>query len=85
MSIPSGATRFIDEQRARIDEMDEQLIELIKKRKEISRNIQECRLGAGGTRSDVSRENNILQIYREGIGSQRGVALAMKVLEICRV
>ncbi|MGW7579168.1 chorismate mutase [Streptomyces sp. NPDC054765] len=84
MAIPSETPGFIDEHRARIDEIDQQLIDLIKIRKGISRNIQQHRLGAGGTKSDISRENSILQKYREGIGDQQGVALAMKVLEICR-
>ncbi|MGV4891722.1 chorismate mutase [Streptomyces viridosporus] len=81
----SGYASFIDESRERIDEIDVQLIELIKKRQEISGSIQLHRLESGGNKSDTSRENDVLGTYRKGLGDKRGAALAMKILEMCRI
>jgi chorismate mutase len=81
----SSHANFIDESRERIDEIDVQLIELIKKRQKISGSIQLHRLEAGGNKSDTSRENAILRTYHEGLGGKRGAALAMKILEVCRL
>jgi chorismate mutase len=81
----SGDVNFIDESRERIDEIDVQLIKLIKRRQEISGSIQLHRLESGGRKSDTSRENDVLKAYHKGLGDKRGAALAMKILEICRI
>lgn len=84
METPLNGADVIDGLRTSIDEIDAQLIELINARREVSRQVQQCRIAQGGRRVDLSRENKILQKYSEGLGGQRGASIAMKLLEICR-
>jgi chorismate mutase len=85
MELSPDSADEIDSLRTSIDEIDAQLIELINFRKEVSRQIQEHRIANGGARIDITRENKILQKYSEDLDGRRGVSLAMKILEMCRI
>ncbi len=69
--------------RARIDDLDRTVVDIVAERRVLSRRIQEARVAAGGVRVELSRERDILEAYSAGIGSE-GVALATAVLRTCR-
>jgi len=73
----------VDDGRARIDALDEQLIELVLERRRVSSQIQQLRIDAGGSRVSHVRENEILRHYADALGDG-GVELALAVLELCR-
>ncbi len=69
--------------RARIDDLDRMVVDIVAERRVLSRRIQEARVAAGGVRVELSRERDILEAYSASIGSE-GVALATAVLRTCR-
>jgi chorismate mutase len=69
--------------RERIDEVDAQIVELVQRRIEISRQIQAARLADGGRRVDLRRETEIIGRYTAGLG-RPGTSIAMSLLELCR-
>jgi chorismate mutase len=69
--------------RTRLDEIDHTIIDLWRERAAISQEIGATRVAAGGTRLVLSREQEILQRYREAIGAD-GTQLAMLVLRAGR-
>ncbi len=69
--------------RARIDELDAEILRLLTERREVSRQIQQARLAGGGPRIQHSREMQIISRYADALG-RPGTSLAMTVLEICR-
>ena len=73
----------IPEMRARIDEIDMTFIQLWRERAELSRRIGAMRLADGGTRLVLSRETEILQRFRDGVGSD-GTQLALLLLRAGR-
>ena len=80
---PPATVTSVDEGRARLDEIDEQIRELVRARQEVSRQVQQLRRAAGGPRIEQARENEILTRYGDALG-RSGVSLALAVLEICR-
>ncbi|GAA3199922.1 chorismate mutase [Dactylosporangium siamense] len=69
--------------RERIDEIDATIIRLWQERAGLSQQIGEARLAAGGTRLVLSREQQILDRFRDGIGDG-GTQLALLVLRAGR-
>ncbi|WP_354640882.1 chorismate mutase [Kitasatospora camelliae] len=69
--------------RDRIDEIDRQLIELIRERAERSRMVQAARMSTGGTRTHLARENQIINRYGEALG-EGGTEVALLVLRLSR-
>ncbi len=69
--------------RARIDELDAEILRLLAERRDVSRQIQQTRLAGGGPRIQHSREMQIIGRYADAFG-RPGTSLAMTVLEICR-
>lgn len=84
MHTPGGELRSVDEGRAIIDDLDEQIRQLITVRREVSRGVQVLRMRAGGERVDTAREQAIVDVYRTQLGSG-GEHLARDVLAICRL
>ena len=78
----SAASR-ITGARGRIDELDAQIIALVRERMAVSADIQRARIASGGRRVNLSREMEILARYREQLG-RPGTELAMTLLELCR-
>jgi chorismate mutase len=70
--------------RARIDELDARIIELVKERMAASRAVQQARMGAGGRRVHLAREMEILRTYGDALGGRPGTSVAMTLLELCR-
>ena len=79
----AGPEHRIAELRARIDEIDKTIIELWRERAAISHEVGATRVAAGGTRLVLAREQEILDRFREALGSD-GTQLAMLILRAGR-
>ncbi|GAA2317077.1 chorismate mutase [Streptomyces kunmingensis] len=73
----------IKKAREEIDALDLQILELIKRRRDVSHEIQRQRMSEGGTRTVLSRENVILALYAAELGAG-GTTLALNILGLCR-
>jgi chorismate mutase len=84
-SIPrqADAEPELDSYRAHLDALDQELLAIVARRREVSRQIQQLRVAAGGPRIQHSRERAILARYRDALGPD-GSKLALTVLELCR-
>ncbi|MFL6137985.1 MAG: chorismate mutase [Frankiaceae bacterium] len=69
--------------RARIDELDAQIIALVQQRIAVSRGIQLARLAAGGRRLEHGREVEVVNRYAVVLG-QSGADVALAVLALSR-
>ena len=69
--------------RARIDELDAQIVALVQQRLEVSRGIQRARLAAGGRRVEHSREVDIVNRYAAALG-RPGADVALALLALAR-
>lgn len=67
----------IDRLRAEIDELDTEILRLVKRRVEVSKLIGAARMAAGGTRIVYNREMDVLARYRELGPEGRQLALAL--------
>ncbi|MPY77003.1 MAG: chorismate mutase [Actinophytocola sp.] len=72
----------INELRKEIDELDTEILRLVKRRIDVSKMIGAARLAAGGTRIVYNREMDVLARYRE-LGPE-GRQLAMALLNLGR-
>lgn len=68
--------------RDEIDELDTEILRLIKRRVEVSKSIGAARMAAGGTRIVYNREMDVLARYRE-LGPE-GKQLALALLNLGR-
>lgn len=82
MSTPTASDQ-IDTLRARINEIDDEIIKLWRERSDVSKQVGAARMAAGGTRLVLAREQQIVDKYRELLGAD-GVQLAMLVLRAGR-
>ncbi|WP_051837653.1 chorismate mutase [Streptomyces sp. NRRL WC-3742] len=73
----------IDWLRGRIDAVDSTVIDLLRRRRELSAQVQGLRTGEGGDRIDPGREEFVRNRYREALGDG-GTDLAATVLRLCR-
>jgi chorismate mutase len=69
--------------RERIDAIDAELIELIRRRVAVSAEIQAARISEGGRRLDLSRETEVIGRYTRALG-RPGTGVAMALLELGR-
>jgi chorismate mutase len=77
------ATVSISDMRQRIDEIDSKIIRLWHERAWLSHQIGVVRVAAGGTRLALSRDQQILDRFRDAIGVD-GVQLAVLMLKAGR-
>lgn len=80
---PADAPEQLRSGRERIDAIDAQLVDLVRQRVEVSRQIQAARLADGGRRIDLRRESEIIGRYAGAFG-RTGTAIAMALLELGR-
>jgi chorismate mutase len=73
----------IGAERARIDAIDDAILDLLQQRRDASQRIQALRTSAGGARVEHARENAILRHWTERLGPVGG-ELALDVLALCR-
>jgi chorismate mutase len=81
--LVAETTENIGEARRRVDEIDDAIMRLWRERARLSRRIGAARMAAGGTRLVLSREEQVLRRFREGIGGD-GVQLALLLLRAGR-
>lgn len=72
----------VDALRQEIDELDAEILRLVKRRAEVSKLIGAARMAEGGPRIVYNREMDVLARYRE-LGPE-GRQLAMALLELGR-
>jgi len=72
----------IEALRTEIDDLDNQILQLVRRRSEVSRRIGAARIAAGGPKIVHSREMAVLGRYRE-LG-QEGRELALLLLRLGR-
>lgn len=82
-TLPDALPESIDDSRALIDELDDQIIALLARRIEVSKHIQGIRVSTGGARVAQSREYTVMARYRETL-ERPGARVAVSVLELCR-
>jgi chorismate mutase len=76
---PAPADERISELRTAIDDCDAEIIALVQRRLDISREIGALRASAGGTRLSLARESEVLNRFRLALGPD-GAALGMMLL-----
>jgi chorismate mutase len=69
--------------RARIDEIDDSMIDLWRERAAISGEVGRVRIASGGTRLVLAREREIVDRFRDALGAD-GVQLALLILRAGR-
>ncbi|MFI7385098.1 chorismate mutase [Streptomyces sp. NPDC049813] len=82
-STAVGPAVDIEKARETIDALDTEILKLVRRRRDVSHEIQRQRISEGGTRTVLSRENVILAHYAAELGAG-GTALALNVLGLCR-
>ncbi|MBA2391077.1 MAG: chorismate mutase [Geodermatophilaceae bacterium] len=73
----------IDALRTDITAIDEQILALVARRVELSREVGALRMAAGGTRLSLAREQVVVDRFTAGLGAD-GTALAMLLLRAGR-
>ena len=73
----------IQKYRLEINRLDEQIIEAIRERSQMSKLIGQTRQGSGGTKLVYTREVAIINRFREEFGSE-GVEIAKALLQLGR-
>ncbi|QUH05059.1 chorismate mutase [Saccharopolyspora erythraea] len=81
-SAETGTADAIAGFRAEIDHLDAEILRLVKRRAEVSRQVGEARMAAGGPRIVYNREMDVLARYRD-LGPE-GRELAMILLRLGR-
>ena len=69
----------IAELRAAIDACDAEIIEVVRRRLQVSQEIGALRSASGGTRLNLSREKQVLDRFRDALGPD-GAVLGMLLL-----
>ncbi|MEV4665738.1 chorismate mutase [Micromonospora echinofusca] len=77
------AQKEIIVRRGTIDLLDDEILALIRRRREVSAEIQAIRISAGGSRIATRREHVVVSRYTAALGS-RGAELAAVILRISR-
>ncbi|SEK28338.1 chorismate mutase [Blastococcus sp. DSM 46786] len=78
-TAPEDPADRIGALRGAIDACDAEIIELVRRRLEISQQIGALRAASGGTRLSLSREQQVLSRFRTALGPD-GAALGMMLL-----
>lgn len=66
-----------------VSELDEEIIDLVRRRTALCRELAVLRRAAGGPVTELARENAVLRRYREALGRE-GTSLAMLLLALER-
>ncbi|WP_127499705.1 chorismate mutase [Actinoplanes solisilvae] len=77
------AAHEIRAMRERIDEIDQQIIDLWLERAGLSQQVGRTRMASGGTRLVLSREREIVERFREALGPD-GAQVALMILRAGR-
>ncbi|MGB6512376.1 chorismate mutase [Mycobacterium sp.] len=82
MTIETEQLTDIDDLRQEIDRLDAEILDAVKRRAEVSKEIGKARMASGGTRLVHSREMEVIERYSE-LGPE-GKDLAMLLLRLGR-
>ena len=82
-TAPQDPAARIGELRGAIDDCDAEIIELVRRRLEISQEIGALRSASGGTRLSLAREQQVLSRFSAELGPD-GAALGMTLLRQAR-
>ena len=80
-SVPAVAS--VDDGRVLLDDIDSRLMQLLSERRAVSKQVQQLRVEAGGSRVEHSRENQVIRRWADSLGDG-GAELALAVLAHCR-
>jgi chorismate mutase len=80
---PEQADAEIDRLREQIDSIDDEIVAIVLRRIETSKQIQAVRMTHGGRRREHSRELKIVNTYVDALG-RTGSQLALTLLELSR-
>jgi chorismate mutase len=80
---PDEADAEIDRLREQIDSIDDEIVAIVLRRIETSKQIQAVRMTHGGRRREHSRELKIVNTYVDALG-RTGSQLALTLLELSR-
>ncbi|MEU7022199.1 chorismate mutase [Streptomyces sp. NPDC046203] len=83
VASPPSAEIVIAGLRDRIDLLDAEILRLLDSRRAFSEAIQDARISSGGRRTELGRENVVINRYADRLGRPGG-KMAMAVLEFCR-
>jgi chorismate mutase len=75
-----AADTEIGELRKEIDWLDAEIVRLVKRRAEVSKQVGAARMAAGGPRIVVNREMDVLARYRDLGPEGRNIAMALLAL-----
>jgi chorismate mutase len=73
----------VGELRFQIDTLDTKIIEILKERRDVSRQIQLARMKTGGDRVEPARERVVISRYAGAFG-RAGAEVATAMLRVCR-
>ncbi len=79
VAVTGAEVERIDELRTEIDACDTAIIELVQRRLAVSQQIGALRSASGGTRLNLSREQQVIDRFRTALGPD-GAALGMMLL-----
>ncbi|MBQ0866862.1 chorismate mutase [Streptomyces smyrnaeus] len=74
----------VAELRRSIDEIDSAVIELLRRRAQLSRQVQKARIAQRGARIAPAREDRVREHFRSNLLGTRGEQVAGAVLLLCR-
>ena len=78
-----SSTATLDDLRTRIDDLDAEILRLVRERSDVSARIGAQRRAAGGPRIVHARENEVVRRWRDALG-RPGAAIALALLELGR-
>lgn len=81
--MSTATAHTVDTGRARIDEIDAEIVRLVRERTSVSEQVQRARQAAGGPRIVHAREIELVGWWRAQLG-RPGSAIAMALLELGR-
>jgi chorismate mutase len=74
------ADGFVEDGRRRVAELDEVIIDLVRRRTEVCAELVAMRRAAGGPVIELARENEVLRRYCDALGGD-GTSLALLLIE----
>ncbi|MCL7425512.1 chorismate mutase [Streptomyces sp. YS415] len=81
--MSSDSDAFVEDGHRTVSEMDEAIIDLVRRRTALCGELAALRRAAGGPATELSRENAVLRRFREALGRE-GTSLAMLLIELER-
>jgi chorismate mutase len=78
--MPTTTGGFVEDGHRRVAELDEAIIDLVRRRTEVCAELVAMRRAAGGPVIELARENEVLRRYCDALGGD-GTSLALLLIE----